>query len=376
MMIPTIRHGASPNLEKGARLMNRIHISKLIAAVATLFIAVGLQIPAQSTGFPTTLSVNSWPTGITVTSPNCFTVTSGTCGVTGWVSTNVEGIPTTTYTFPLTATIDGNDYQLSINSITGCNGNSGTSLPGQCTVQVAAGSIASIFATYKVLPSPPIPPCVLVAQNLVPNHGFESTLTAGVSTGSNSYWIIGVQNQSKVLHWTADTTTTQSVFMSGSVGGNQITAYEGNKFAVINSFGGLTNAGIRSEITPAPTQGASYVVTARVRALPAPHSDFISIHFLNSGTQVQSAKLVRTVTATNKDWELVGGVIVANSYFNRMVIRMWGEAPFAAIDDVKVCKMATSNKKILISPTPTPTKSASAASGATGPMSPSGPIKP
>ena len=149
---------ASLNLEQGAWLMNRIQISKLIAAIATLLIAMGVQLPAYSTGFPATLSVNSWPSGITVTSPNCFTVTSGTCGVTGWVSTNIEGIPTSTYTFPLTATIEGNDYQLSINSITGCNGNNGTSLPGQCTVQVAAGSLASIFATYKVLPSPPIPP--------------------------------------------------------------------------------------------------------------------------------------------------------------------------------------------------------------------------
>ena len=192
MMTPKTHLEASLNLEQGAWLMNRIQISKLIAAIATLLIAMGVQLPAYSTGFPATLSVNSWPSGITVTSPNCFTVTSGTCGVTGWVSTNIEGIPTSTYTFPLTATIEGNDYQLSINSITGCNGNNGTSLPGQCTVQVAAGSLASIFATYKVLPSPPIPPCVLVAQNLVPNHGFESTLTAGVSTGSNSYWIIGL----------------------------------------------------------------------------------------------------------------------------------------------------------------------------------------
>ncbi len=331
--------------------------------LVALFISLGYSVAplaniSHAAGIPATLGVSSWPAGISLTNPQCFTVVSGVCGVTNWASSNIEGIPLTTYNFPLTATVAGIDYQLDAGAITGCNGNNGNSLPGQCSVKVDVGTIGQIFATYKPLPAPPIPACLLAAQNLVANHGFESTLQAGVSTGSNNYWIIGAQGQSKVLHWTADTSTTQSAFKSGSVGGIQISAYEGNKFAVINSFGGTENDGIRAEISPAPTQGAVYVVTARVRALAAPHPDFVSFHFLNSGTQLQSANLVRIVNTSNTGWDLVGGVITANGYFNRMVVQMWGQAPFAAIDDVKVCKIAN-DKKIKVVATPTPSASIS-----------------
>ncbi len=328
---------------------------KLATVLASLGLAtLALVTTAQAASGIGMLGVGSSPAGVVLISPTCYTVSYGTCGVGPWTSTDVEGIPPTTYTFPLSTVISGLHYVLTPGHITGCNLGTPGSLGNQCRVSVARGALGAITATYRLLPPPPAPPCAIGAPNLVLNPSFESVDDGGVYTGSTNpletWWYISTPATSMVPHWTRDNTNEPSVFNGGTISGVTQLAASGQRYAGME----LTfPSGMRGVVTPAPTVGTTYVLSLMVDSVQWPTAGVVSLRLANSGSGAQSAVVYDTSAPESSGWAKIGGAVVATGYYNEIIVRDAQGGGGALVDDVKVCRAAANKHHSPVSSTTT-----------------------
>ena len=339
------------------------HKKLALVAASVAMASLSLVTAARAATGPGTLFVTTTPDGITLIAPTCYTVTWGTCGVTSWSSTDIEGIPPTTYTFPLTAVAGGLHYVLVTGHFTGCNlGTPGTS-GNQCRVSVERGGMGEIHATYRLVPLAPVPPCASGAPNLVLNPSFESVSGAGIYTGSTNpletWWYISTPATTMVPHWTRDNTNEAIVFNAGTINGVTQLAASGQRFVGMG-FADTTNpSGIRGVVTPAPTVGTTYVLSAKVQSVDWPTAGVVSLRLANSGSGAHSALIYTTSAPQSTGWTLVGGAVVATGYYNQVIVHYVQGGGAARVDDVHVCRAASANRRRAPVATTTTTTSSS-----------------
>jgi hypothetical protein len=328
-------------------LSHKFTVGLGIVAMVSLSLVSSVQ---AATG-PAYLSVTTTPDGITLISPTCFTMVWGTCGVASWTSSDNEGIKPTTYTFPLTATAGGLNYILVRGNFLGCNLGMPGTVGNQCRVSVDRGVIGAIHATYRLVPPPAVANCAYGAPNLVLNPSFESVTGAGVFSGStnplDTWWYISTPAASKVPHWTRDNSNEPVVFNGGTISGVTQLAASGQRYVRMGFADFSTPSGLRGVVTPVPTNGTTYVISAMVESAQWPTSGVISMRLANSGTGAQSAVVYDTSAPESSLWTRLGGSVVATGYYNRVVIRYVQGGGAVRVDDVKVCRAAVSMHRSL-----------------------------
>lgn len=318
---------------------------KLALALAGVAVAsLSFVTAAHAATGPGTIVVTTTPDGISLIAPTCYTVAWGTCGVTSWTSTDIEGIPPTTYTFPLTAVAGGLHYVLVAGHLTGCNlGTPGTT-GNQCRVSVERGVLGVIHATYRLVPPAPVPPCAYGAPNLVLNPSFESVSGAGIYTGSSNpldtWWYVSTPAGTMVPHWTRDNSNEPVVFNAGTIGGVTQLAASGQRYVAMQLPDTSVPSGMRGVVTPAPTVGTTYVLSAMVLSKSWPTAGVVSLRLANSGSGAQSAVVYGTSAPQAGGWALVGGAVTAVGYYNQVIVRYVQGGGAALVDSVRVCRAA------------------------------------
>ncbi len=338
---------------------NKTVVSYWILALLSFFALALVQTPSGLAITQAVLNVQSNPPGVIIANPTCYTVSVGPCGTTNWTSTKTGGIPTTIYEYPLTAIINGTNYTLSANSLTGCNQGTGGSKPNICKVSVDSGTTATISATYLITPSkPPFSACT---ANLVQNPSFESVDTSLNMTWGGSgigwkVWQIKDTGTTYVLNWTEENPAGTWMFVlngtyvssAGAIPTWQPpTAFDGSKIAVMNGLypGYPPNGAVNTLSTPT-APGATYEVSAQLATIGYPGSTTYDLRLRNSSTGAQSAPITQTVGQQTGNWVLLHGTVTDISSFDQVVVRyngpsgvLHGQDYFGFVDDVHVCRV-------------------------------------
>ena len=174
-----------------------------------------------------------------------------------------------------------------------------------------------------------------------------------VTSSDNKYWKVMTQSSTEVLHWIRDTSTSNSkVFNSGSVGGVQMTAFQGSRFLLLQPLGFGTN-GIRGKLSATPQVGTQYVLNARIKSWLWPIVGTVTMRLRNSSTGVQSAPVVGTPVVNmiggqnpNKfqqspTWVLMGGTVIpaVSENFDQVVVLYNQDGGGGMVDLIQVCKV-------------------------------------
>lgn len=293
------------------------------------------------------LKVQSNMAGVNIANPTCYTVATGTCGTTNWTSKKTGGIPTTTYKYPLTATIGGTSYTLSANSLTGCNQGTSGSKPNICKVSVPGGSTATISANYILTPSPP--PFSACTANLVQNPSFETINNSTARTwGSWQAWEVFSTNTNEVPNWKLSNPPGNWVFViNGGVppAGLIQSAFDGTKHAVVlGHSSGSPAEGIIGDLSAPTTASATYELSAAVTDSGYPGTTNFEIRLRNSATGTESSPLTQAIGQQSVSWVLMHGHMTDNTIYDQVVLRYFGpllpgHEIYGLIDDVHVCRV-------------------------------------
>lgn len=321
-------------------------LSLALVVLSLVVIALARPVPGLAVT-QAVLKVQSSPVGVTIANPTCYTLASGTCGTTNWISKNTGGIPTTTYKYPLTATIGGTSYTLSANSLSGCNQGTAGSKPNICKVSVPGGSTATISANYTLTPSPP--PFLACTANMVHNPSFEVINPATARTwGSWQAWEIFTNNSSEVPHWKRVSPGLNWAFVINNgipPAGLIDPAFDGTKHAVLLGHSSSHPADeLIGELSTPTTPGATYEMSAEISDSGYPGTTNFDLRLRNSTTGAESVPLTKAIGQQAVHWELINGHVTDNTSYDQVVLRYFGpllpgHEVYGLFDDVHVCRV-------------------------------------